>query len=244
MNSPSFEDFFNRLCQATDIENQSQLAHMLGVGRAAISLAKQKNAVPWKWVFTLSEAYNLNTTWLASGNGPPTAHPDQVQASWIGVPHAEGVEQKNDRLDLKNGDPRCAFSRQMFSAQTRADLISLEMTGPSMAPEIKDMDLLLVDRNSRQIRPGFIYVLDLCGRLLIRRVDVNLRGLTLVCDNPAFPPMILNAEDTQEVIVLGQVIGFIRKCDHRFRPPAPPDFTTEDNDISFSNSNDDSKPGP
>lgn len=238
MNSPSFEDFFNRLCQATDIENQSQLAHVLGVGRAAISLAKQKNAVPWKWVFTLSEAYNLNSTWLASGNGTPTVNPDQVQTSWIGIPHAQEIEQQDDRLDLKKGAPRCAFSLQMFSAQTRADLISLEMTGPSMDPEIKDMDLLLVDRNSRQIRPGLIYVLDLCGRLLIRRVDVNLRGLTLVCDNPAFPPMVLSGEDTHEVHVLGQVIGFIRQCNHRLWPPSAPDFTTDENDISFSNSDD------
>ncbi|MFW6143264.1 MAG: helix-turn-helix domain-containing protein, partial [Desulfovermiculus sp.] len=86
MNPPSFESFFSRMCQATDIQNQSHLAQALGVGRAAISLAKQKNAVPWKWVFTLAEAYNLNSTWRATGNGTPTIDADLAQTSWIGIP--------------------------------------------------------------------------------------------------------------------------------------------------------------
>ena len=234
MTSPPFEAFFNRLYQATDIENQSQLAQVLGVGRAAISLAKQKNAVPWKWVFTLAETYNLNSTWLATGNGVPRVNPDLAQYSWIGIPHAQAVGQDDGRLELEKAAPRCALPLQTVSAQTRVDLVSLEMTGPSMEPEIKDMDLLLVDRSLRHVRPGLIYALDLCGRLLIRRIDVQPRGMTLICDNQTFPPMALSPEDTQQVKVVGQVIGLIRQCNFRLWPTDAPDSTSNENDISFS----------
>ncbi len=222
------------MCQATDIQNQSHLAQALGVGRAAISLAKQKNAVPWKWVLTLAEAYNLNSTWLATGNGTPTIDADLAQTSWIGIPHVQVVGQEDHRLELGKTAPRCALPLQTASAPTPPDLVSLEMTGPGMEPEIKDMDLLLMDRNLRHVRPGLIYALDICGRLLIRRVDVQPRGMTLICDNRNFPPLVLNAEDTQQVRVLGQIVGLIRQCNYQLWPPDSEDFTTAEKDIPIS----------
>ena len=62
----SFKEFFNRVVKFTPIENQSQLAKELGVGRAAVSIAKQKNAVPYKWILELSEKYKINPSLLVA----------------------------------------------------------------------------------------------------------------------------------------------------------------------------------
>ncbi|MFO7802061.1 MAG: LexA family transcriptional regulator [Desulfovermiculus sp.] len=212
MTSPSFQDFFNRLCQMTDIENQSHLAQALGVGRAAISLAKQKNTVPWKWVFTLAEIYNLNSSWLAIGSGTPTLNSEIQEAFWAGIPHIEPIKgHESFRLELVKDAPRIAFPDQNTLQRKSQALVSLEMIGPCMEPEIKDMDLVLVDQNSQQVRPGLIYALDLFGNLLIRRVDLQSRSMTLICDNQAFPPVSLSSEETQRVRILGHVVGLVRQ---------------------------------
>src|SRR6056297_1791083 len=67
----SFQEFFDRLRQYTPIQNQSQLAQALDVGRAAITLAKGKDIVPSKWILDLAQKYSLNSDWLASGQGNP-----------------------------------------------------------------------------------------------------------------------------------------------------------------------------
>lgn len=204
----------------TDIENQSHLAQALGVGRAAISLAKQKDTVPWKWVFTLAQAYNLNSTWLATGNGTPALDVKTQDTLWTGIPHIQPVSgQENPRLEVAKEAPRIAFPDQA-SLQTKSQaLVSLEMIGPCMEPEIKDMDLVLLDQNCRHVRPGLIYALDLSGHLLIRRVDLQSRTLTLICDNQAFPPASLSPEETENVQILGQVVGLVRRFKARPSPP-------------------------
>ncbi len=210
MTAPSFEDFFQRLCEVTDIENQSQLAEALGVGRAAISLAKQKDAVPWKWIFTLAQSYSLNSTWLANGKGAPSIDPDSAYTTWSGVPHAVVVHTEASRLELDKTDPRIGFSQHSAWPHPQQDLATLDMVGPCMEPEIRDMDLLLIDQSSRQIQPGLIYVLDLVGSLLVRRVDLTPRSMTLICDNTAFPPSRLLGKEADQVRILGQVMGVIR----------------------------------
>lgn len=199
----------------TDIENQSHLAQALGVGRAAISLAKQKDTVPWKWVFTLAQAYNLNSTWLATGSGTPALELKTQDQLWTGIPHIQPARgQESSRLEVVKEAPRIAFPDQGPVQTQSQDLVSLEMIGPCMEPEIKDMDLVLLDQNCRHIHPGLIYALDLSGHLLIRRVDVQFRSMILICDNQAFPPASLSPEEMDSLQVLGQVVGLVR----RFKP--------------------------
>jgi hypothetical protein len=229
MTSPSFQDFFNRLCQMTDIENQSHLAQALGVGRAAISLAKQKDTVPWKWVFTLAQAYSLNSTWLATGSGAPALDVKTQDTLWAGIPHIQPArDQERPRLEMAREAPRIAFPDQ-DPVQTKSQaLVSLEMIGPCMEPEIKDMDLVLLDQNCRHVRPGLIYALDLSGNLLIRRVDLQARTMTLICDNQAFPPASLSPEESENVQILGQVVGLVRRFGAWLSPPQDSEISGEE----------------
>jgi hypothetical protein len=213
MTSLSFQDFFTRVCQATDIENQSHLAQALGVGRAAISLAKQKDSIPWKWVFTLAEAYDLNSNWLATGTGQPAAAQELSPGSWTRIPHAQaaGPGMGGDRVKLELTAPRLALPLPEDDAHDPPHLVSLEMIGPCMEPEIKDRDLMVLDQSQEFVHPGLIYALDLAGTLLVRRIDRHQAGaMTLICDNPAFPPAVLAPDQTREVAILGRIVRIIR----------------------------------
>jgi plasmid maintenance system antidote protein VapI len=66
-----FDTFFQRVSRNTDIATQMDLARALGVNRSAITQAKNRNAVPQKWVLALSRMYGLSPDWLEFGTGTP-----------------------------------------------------------------------------------------------------------------------------------------------------------------------------
>lgn len=64
-----FAGFFERVCAATDVNNQNGLALALGVNRSAVTQAKLRDAVPQKWVLALARKYGLSPDWIEFGRG-------------------------------------------------------------------------------------------------------------------------------------------------------------------------------
>jgi phage repressor protein C with HTH and peptisase S24 domain len=66
-----FDIFYQRVLKTTDITTQMALAEALGVNRSAITQAKTRDAVPVKWILSLSRRYTLSPDWLEFGTGSP-----------------------------------------------------------------------------------------------------------------------------------------------------------------------------
>uniref|UniRef100_B8DJI7 Putative phage repressor n=1 Tax=Nitratidesulfovibrio vulgaris (strain DSM 19637 / Miyazaki F) TaxID=883 RepID=B8DJI7_NITV9 len=71
----AFDTFFARVMQGTDITTQQALARVLGVNRSAITQAKNRDAIPQKWILRLSRVYGLAPDWLEYGRGTPRPAP-------------------------------------------------------------------------------------------------------------------------------------------------------------------------
>ena len=67
----AFKDFFDRVRAHTDIATQTALARALGVHRSAITQAKNRDAIPPKWVLQLARRCSLSPDWLEFGTGVP-----------------------------------------------------------------------------------------------------------------------------------------------------------------------------
>jgi DNA-binding XRE family transcriptional regulator len=65
-----FDIFFKRLCDATTITSQANLAKSLSISRTAITQSKKNDSIPKKWIFELSQLYNLNLACLENGIVP------------------------------------------------------------------------------------------------------------------------------------------------------------------------------
>lgn len=204
----SFTAFFERLTSVTPLENQSQLAEKLQVGRAAISLAKQKDSIPGKWIFTLAEAYALNSDWLATGKGSPYALTEATHQECVFVPHILPHLSKDNELQFdEDFAPRLHFHHDWLSQHGNPHtMISLAMTGPCMLPEIKEQDLLLINRSNTTLFSGGIFAFALEGLILVRRIEKSPRTLFMICDNPGYPDISLDKQDMEQVLCLGQVI--------------------------------------
>ncbi|MFP4587231.1 MAG: S24 family peptidase [Desulfohalobiaceae bacterium] len=213
MDTPSFNIFLTRLQAQTPIQNQSQLAHALGVGKAAVSLAKHKDQVPAKWILTLAEIYSLNSNWLATGRGSPCAEQGSCNLHSLSIiqvlpelhnerefkPHPHGLQSS------------LILPASWLPALQHRELICLRMPGPCMEPELQEEDLLLIDRSSNEIYSGQIYAIGWRQSVLIRRVDEFAELTFIYADNPICPRIELNPSQKAQIRILGTVLCSCRE---------------------------------
>jgi hypothetical protein len=70
-----FDDFFQRVTKIAGLSTQKDLARLLGIDPAAITLAKRRG-VPKVWLLTLADKFAVNPEWLRTGLGPERGRDD------------------------------------------------------------------------------------------------------------------------------------------------------------------------
>ena len=81
---------------------------------------------------------------------------------------------------------RHAWVRSAFGIEPERLLLETAV-GESMLPGIQDGDLLLVDATENRFRSFGVYVLEIAGERLVKRVQPKLDGsITLISDNAAY----------------------------------------------------------
>ena len=86
-------------------------------------------------------------------------------------------------------------------------LALLNVDGDSMAPTLTHGDMILVDtREMDGLRPG-IYVINLEGRLLVKRLQPAMNGsVKVVSDNERYSSEVVEGDDLRQLQVVGQVV--------------------------------------
>ena len=86
-------------------------------------------------------------------------------------------------------------------------LVTIEATGDSMLPTIRDGDLLLVDTSNNDIQDGRIYVLSFGGLLSVKRLQVMPDGsIAVVSDNERYPVRIIDPTEHDPLRIVGRVV--------------------------------------
>jgi phage repressor protein C with HTH and peptisase S24 domain len=217
--SNGFQAFFERLTRETDIESQSDLARVLGLGRAAVSLAKRKDQVPSRWVLDLAQQYGLNPVWLGAGRG--TA---RLAAA---APAAQAAQEEFERVPkvqarLCAGDGSFETGGRVEGWQAfRADwlrskgnperMVLMGVVGRSMEPEIRDGDTVLIDQSRADVLAGGIYAVGVEDTVMVKRIEKLPGELVLRSDNPEYAPIHLAGDQLQSVRIIGKVLWVSRE---------------------------------
>ena len=99
-----------------------------------------------------------------------------------------------------------AWVRSEFGVEPERLLLETAV-GESMLPGIQDGDLLLVDATENRFRSFGVYVLEIAGERLVKRVQPKLDGsITLISDNAAYETEHIPPARAADVEVVGRVI--------------------------------------
>lgn len=108
-----------------------------------------------------------------------------------------------------------AFKRTWVTQSLGVDpshLALIDAHGDSMSPTIESGDLLLLDTRHAQPRSEGIYVINLGGALLVKRLRIKLSGVVeVMSDNPRYETEALSGAGLEQLVIVGRVVWHGRK---------------------------------
>lgn len=96
---------------------------------------------------------------------------------------------------------------------------ALTVQGDSMEPTYLDGDLLYI-KCVPDVPEGRIAVVFLDDECAVKHIYKRPTGLTLISENPAYPPRLIEFEDYANVRIFGVPVGFTRMYKKDFKRPS------------------------
>jgi phage repressor protein C with HTH and peptisase S24 domain len=207
-----------------------RLARAMGVSPSAFRKWLKGEAEPSRErLVALAEAAQVSIAWLAQGEGaePKFASPETLfrrprsidHAAHVSASHFLVLPKRPETAAAGGGHPApsapgaseyIAFQHEWLRSVFRIEPENLTLeiaVGESMHPTIGDGDLLLIDTTDRHFRSYGVYVLDVAGERLVKRVQPRFDGsLMLISDNASYQADVVPQGRIHEVTAIGRVI--------------------------------------
>ncbi len=210
-----FNTFFTRVSESIGIRTMTDMAHVLGVNRSAVTQARKKDSVPATWLLTLYKSHGLNPEWLESGKAPRRLKPSESDRS--DYHHVPKVQARlcagggSFEVD-SNISGYYAFKKDWLRSRGSADrMVLMDVFGNSMTPEIKDGDAVLIDQSQSDIIAGAIYAVGIDETIMVKRLEKHPGKLVLLSDNREYAPIFLSEGEIESVRIIGKVLWICRE---------------------------------
>ncbi|MFV0600947.1 MAG: S24 family peptidase [Brachymonas sp.] len=197
----------------------SELANDLGVARNTIYNWMAKANTPLNYLVAL-KARGVDVEYIISGERSSAqniehAHTNENQPGtdeFIHVPRYD-VQASAGNGSLVHDESvvdHLAFKRDWVVRTLGLDpkrLALIDVAGDSMSPTINDGDLILLDTRPAQSRTEGIYVINLGGSLLVKRIRMRLSGVVdVVSDNERYGTETISGEQLTSLQIVGRVV--------------------------------------
>jgi len=203
-----YEGFGKRLSEAIFPEKPSTFATRADVPHATVHkyLKGQGTAPRLDIAAQLARSAGVTLEWLVWGVGDGPVDSDVVKIARYDVTLAAGAGRWNEgRKKIEDIPFTAEFLRKSLNRTGAAGLSILEARGDSMYPTIADRALVMVDEQQQRAMDGvFAFVLD--GDARLKRFQRTMTGVTLISDNPAYPPEDIDTPQLNKLQIIGQVL--------------------------------------
>jgi phage repressor protein C with HTH and peptisase S24 domain len=214
---------------------QTILAHWPSADRLAREMKVSPSAFR-KWLkgeaepsrerlVALAHAAGVGVAWLAEGEGAEPIF-EAVRGSRHRIATGEDQVNWGEFVLLPKRPEAAAAGSETPAAPSGSEYLALRhdwvrsvcgvepaalrlelAIGESMTPTIKDGSTLLIDTTEQEVRSFGIYVLEINGERLVKRVQRKHDGsLVLISDNAAYQPDEVPPAKAAEVSVVGRVV--------------------------------------
>ena len=192
------EGFSSRLLAVIGEESVRSFARKSGFSEGVIRNYIHGDTYPTlDRLAVLATVGGCSVEWLAVGNQQPVN-----DAVLTALPY---------QPDDEEGISSCLIGLNLdwvgVLAENQDFLVSQVITDDAMSPLLKKGDLVVVDISRKQWDDSGIYLFELEGRWVSRRIELLLNGTIRVSgDNDAYSEQILSVSDYKELKILGRVV--------------------------------------
>lgn len=116
-----------------------------------------------------------------------------------------------------NGESVCRYafrSDWLCRKGSPAQMVLMDVVGDSMAPDIQDGDMVLIDQGKTEIIPGAVYAVGVDDAVYVKRLEVLPGRLVISSANPAYAPIEVHREsrDMESIRVIGRVLWWCHEA--------------------------------
>lgn len=173
--------------------------------------------VPADALRALSEAANVDFSWLVTGESPSPRKDRPEIADLVLIPRFKEVMVSAGNgsvaVSEQQGSPMAFSHRWLHDMGINEDRAAiLFASGDSMYPTIPDGSAMLVDTSKKDVRNGCIYVFDVEGDLLVKRIEKMFDGtVNLISDNQSlYPVRSITIDRLERLTIIGRVYAAVR----------------------------------
>lgn len=208
---------------------QEEFANSLGLNQANIrDIESGKVKFSTLHALAIENVHKISSEWLLTGSGSMKLVRDTYnlaeghKAADVGRDPGEGfVQVPRYEVAASAGGGALIHSEQIvdhlsFKAEwvhnalgvPVKDLALINVTGDSMEPTLSEGDLILIDMSHRGMKDNAIYVLQLNGSLLVKRLQHKVDGSVVVkSDNHSkYDPETVKKDAVESLNVIGRVV--------------------------------------
>lgn len=226
-------DIANRIRIVRGEQTREQFSQITGIHPQTLYKYENKTGkVSLESLEIICKKFNIRYEWLITGEGPmlqdqqppkdnvspcvvDTAHSD---VDIIMIPMAEArLSAGCGSLEVDaNSERKYGFrSDFLFRKGSPNDMILMRVSGDSMAPEIEDNDVVLLDQSRKEITPGRLYAVGFEEAIYLKRIDMLPGKVILKSTNPLYPPVELDINGDCEDLF--RVIGRVLWCGREYK---------------------------
>lgn len=139
------------------------------------------------------------------------AHPKDELYDYALVPRVRAVAGAGESFDISGVIAGYYAFRQDFlraSGIPQDKAVTMFVRGDSMEPVIKDGDMILIDQSDIMPRDGFIYLMNLAGALMVKRLFRLPNGWRIYSENAKYLPTDVLGDELESLKVFGRVRWF------------------------------------
>lgn len=206
--------------------SQEELATMIGCTKQTISNYERNTRKPdYETLEAIADVLNVPIGFFLS-ESERKAKLDQIYKSYnlLGFKHAQlptGLIKASDlpmrRVPILGpvaaGQPIPALREyddyiDIPDTGGRYDA-ALRVQGDSMVPHYRPNDLVFI-RYCDDVLDGQVAAVSLDDDVVLKKVYHVSGGITLISENPAYPPMFFTSDDVSNIHIVGLAVGFLR----------------------------------
>ena len=188
---------------------KQELAARIGVSLTTIQQYENGQLPKGEFAVRLAGVLRCSLDWLLAGRGDPD-RPSEREEDLVMVPLVEarlsagGGSLETGGEVLRHYAFRHDFLRRKGNP---AHMVLLRVSGDSMQPDIRHNDVVLIDQDQREPRPGRIYAVSVEDMIYLKIVNAVPGKLILSSVNPAYAPIEADTRDQ-----LGDLVHIIGRA--------------------------------
>ncbi|MBF0260409.1 MAG: helix-turn-helix transcriptional regulator [Magnetococcales bacterium] len=217
-------NFFHKNIELIVIErfnnNLKEMSRAVGIPYGTLNSIMKGVSPSADKINQIAESLGLSCDWLLRGVGPMmyadvvekmTESDEKPTQDYVSIPRYDvycsagaGALVESERI-IEHINFKLEWFIDMGLQRDKAALISVD--GDSMAPTLKNGDMVLVDLRERdRVTADAIYVIDHDGTLKVKRLRKTFTGdLMIISDNPSYPHETIRQSDGVPIRVVGRV---------------------------------------